>query len=113
MQVVVAYVTAPDVDTAARIARTLVEERLAACGNIVPGLRSIYGWRGEVHDDPEVLLILKTRAERFDALAARVVALHPYELPEVIALPVQAGLAGYLAWVGEQVGEQAGAEVAP
>lgn len=103
MDAVVVYVTAPDSDTAAGIARTLVQERLAACGNIVPGLRSIYRWQGEVHDDPEVLLILKTRAERVAELADRVVQLHPYDLPEVIALPVSAGLPAYLQWVGDNV----------
>lgn len=106
MDAVVVYVTAPDSDTAARIARSLVQERLAACGNIVPGLRSIYTWQGQVHDDAEVLLILKTRAERVADLAARVVALHPYDLPEVIALPVSAGLPGYLQWVADQVDPQ-------
>lgn len=102
--ILVVLVTAPDADTAARIARTVVEERLAACGNIVPGLRSIYRWQGAVQDEPEVLLVLKTRRDAMEALRARVVALHPYEVPEVIALPVEAGHAPYLAWVAGQVG---------
>jgi periplasmic divalent cation tolerance protein len=96
---VVVLVTAPGVDDAARIARTLVEERLAACGNVVPGLRSIYRWQGAVQEDAEALLVLKTTRDRFEALRARVVALHPYEVPEVIALPVEAGSATYLAWI--------------
>lgn len=96
----VVYITAPDAAVGARIGRALVEEELAACCNLVPGLRSIYRWEGAIQEDAEVLLVLKTRAERLDALTARVVALHPYALPEVIALPVVAGYAPYLAWVG-------------
>jgi periplasmic divalent cation tolerance protein len=94
--------TAPDADTGARIARALVEERLAACVNLVPAVRSIYRWQGRVEDEAEVLLVIKTRAERVDALAARLRALHPYELPELVALPVVAGLAPYLDWVAAE-----------
>jgi periplasmic divalent cation tolerance protein len=97
----VVLVTAPDLAVAGEIGRRLVEEGLAACANLVPGVRSIYRWQGALHDDPEVLLILKTRAALVDALAARVRTLHPYELPEVVALPVAAGSAPYLAWVRE------------
>jgi periplasmic divalent cation tolerance protein len=92
-------VTCPQPELAARLARTLVEEGLAACGNLVPGLRSIYRWEGETVDEPEVLLLLKTTAARFEALRERVVALHPYQVPEVISLVVDAGHAPYLAWV--------------
>lgn len=95
----VVLVTAPNPDKAAEIARTLVEERLAACGNVVPGLRSIYRWEGKVQDDAEALLVLKTTRARFEALRDRVLALHPYEVPEVIALPVEAGSARYLDWI--------------
>jgi periplasmic divalent cation tolerance protein len=95
----VVLITAPDVETASRLARALVEERLAACVNLVPGIRSIYRWEGEVSEDAEVLLLAKTRADRCDALAARIEALHPYELPEVVALPVASGSVRYLAWV--------------
>ena len=95
----VVLVTAPDAEAGARIGRALVVEGLAACANLVPGVRSIYRWQGAVHDDPEVLLILKTRAALSAALAERVRALHPYELPEVIALPVTGGSEAYLAWV--------------
>jgi periplasmic divalent cation tolerance protein len=96
---VVVYITAPDADVASRIGRTLVEEELAACCNLVPGVRSIYRWEGVVQDDAEVLMILKTRAALVEALTARVVALHPYALPEVVALPVLSGHAPYLDWV--------------
>ena len=95
----VVLVTAPGAEEAARIARALVEERLAACGNVVPGLRSIYRWQGAVHEDAEALLVLKTTRDRFEALRARVLALHPYEVPEVVALPVEAGSASYLEWI--------------
>jgi periplasmic divalent cation tolerance protein len=98
-EVRVALATAPDWDTAARIARALVEERLAACANLVPGVRSIYRWQGRVEDAAEVLLVLKTRADRVDALGVRLRALHPYELPELVALPAAGGIADYLDWV--------------
>jgi periplasmic divalent cation tolerance protein len=101
-EVRVAFATAPDWDTAARIARALVEERLAACANLVPGVRSIYRWQGRVEDAAEVLMVLKTRADRVDALGDRLRALHPYELPELVALPAAGGLAGYLDWVLEE-----------
>jgi periplasmic divalent cation tolerance protein len=95
----VVLVTAPDLEAGARIGRSLVEEGLAACANLVPGVRSIYRWQGAIHDDAEVLLIVKTRASLVEALAARVRALHPYELPEVLALPVSGGSEPYLDWV--------------
>ena len=100
-EALVVLVTAPDPEKAAEIARTLVEERLAACGSVVPGLRSIYRWEGRVEDDREALLLLKTTRARFEALRARVLALHPYQVPEVLALPVEAGSAPYLAWIAE------------
>jgi periplasmic divalent cation tolerance protein len=99
----VVLVTAPSPEKAAELARALVAERLAACGNVVPGVRSIYRWEGEVHDDAEALLILKTTRGRFEALRDRVLALHPYDVPEVLALPVEAGSEGYLAWIGAQI----------
>lgn len=93
------YCTCPDADTAQRIARALVEQRLAACVNIVPGLRSIYRWKDAVQDEAECLLLIKTRESRVNALTESIRALHPYELPEVIAVPVVAGLAPYLDWI--------------
>lgn len=98
----VTLITAPDLETAARIARALVEERLAACVNVVPGVRSIYRYEGRVHDEGEVLMVVKARAERADALEARVRALHPYEVPEVLHLAAAGGSAAYLAWVLEE-----------
>lgn len=99
----VAISTAPDADTGARIAQVLVEERLAACVNVVPGVRSIYRWQGAIEDEQEVLLVIKTHAERVAALAERLRALHPYDVPELLALPVDAGLAPYLQWVTGEV----------
>lgn len=95
--------TLPNPEVAARIARTLVEERLCACVNMLPAIRSIYRWQDTVHDEPEVLALIKTTADRYDALAERLRALHPYEVPEILALDVAAGAASYLAWLGEQV----------
>ena len=95
----VAFATAPDGDVAARIARALVEERLVACANLVANVRSIYRWQGRVEDESEVMLILKTRADRVGALAERLRALHPYDLPELLVLPVEDGLAPYVEWV--------------
>ncbi|MDP2312044.1 MAG: divalent-cation tolerance protein CutA [Pseudomonadota bacterium] len=96
---VVVYITAPDADVAARIGRLLVEEELAACCSLVPGVRSIYRWEDAIHEDAEVLMIVKTRAACVEALTARVVAVHPYTLPEVLALPVLDGHLLYLDWV--------------
>ena len=89
---------------AVRIARALVERRLAACVNVVPGVRSVYRWKGRVEEDEERLLVIKTRRDRFEALREALVSLHPYELPEAIVLPVEAGHAPYLAWLDESVG---------
>lgn len=91
--------TCPDLETAEDIAHVLVEEGLAACVNIAPGLRSIYRWAGEIHIDSECLLIIKSRSAHYARLEARLVALHPYELPEVIAVPITTGFGKYLAWV--------------
>ncbi|MCP3143676.1 divalent-cation tolerance protein CutA [Pyxidicoccus xibeiensis] len=97
--VILVFVTAPSADKAAELARTLVEEQLAACGNIVPGLRSIYRWEGQVQDEAEVLLLLKTRTALFEPLRARIVELHPYQVPEVLRVDVADGHAPYLAWI--------------
>jgi periplasmic divalent cation tolerance protein len=103
MSVVVVLSTFPSSEKAAEIARVLVDERLAACVNLVPAVRSIYRWQGAVHDDTEVLAIMKTTAERAAALRDRLVALHPYDVPEAIVLPVSEGHAPYLAWVTGEV----------
>ena len=91
--------TCPEVSAAESLGRALVEESLAACVNVVPGLRSIYRWNDTVQADAEALMIIKTTAARFAALRERLVALHPYEVPEVVALPVADGHHAYLEWV--------------
>jgi len=98
-EVRVVLVTAPDAGAGARIARALVEERLAACVNLVPGVRSTYRWQETLQEDDEVLLVIKTVEGRLEALTERVRALHPYDLPEVLALAVAGGSADYLAWL--------------
>ena len=95
------YITAPDVLTATAIARAVVEERLAACANVLPGATSIYSWQGEVHEDAEVIVFLKTRAELFERLQRRVTELHPYDVPCVLQLPITDGAPAYLAWIRE------------
>jgi periplasmic divalent cation tolerance protein len=97
--VVVAMTTVPDAGTAERIATTLVDERLAACANILPGVTSVYRWRGEVERASEVLVLFKTTDERSPALRARLLELHPYDVPELVVLPVVDGAVDYLAWV--------------
>lgn len=99
---IVAYVTAANEDEAARIARSLVEERLAACVNIVRNVRSIYRWQGRIEDEAEVLMIVKTRRELYTRLERKVKELHSYTVPEVIALPVVEGSGDYLAWLEAQ-----------
>lgn len=99
----VVLVSGPDIETLAALARTLVEERLIACANLVDGVRSIFRWQGAVEDEREALAILKTTADRLEALSARVAELHPYEVPELLALPVVEGGAAYLEWVAGSV----------
>ena len=96
---VVVFMTAPESETAARLARTLVEEGLVACVNIVPGLRSLYFWEGKLCDESEVLCLCKTRRELFSAVRERLVSLHPYSVPEIVAVPLAEGNAPYLEWV--------------
>ena len=98
---IVIFITAPNEDEAATIARSLIDARLAACVNIVKNIRSVYTWQGNVEDDSEVLMIVKTRKDRFNALSAKVRELHSYDVPEVIALPVIDGSEEYLKWIQE------------
>jgi periplasmic divalent cation tolerance protein len=96
---VVVLVTAASAEEAARIGRSLVEEQLAGCANVIGPIRSVYRWEGAVQDDQEHLLLVKARAADVARLDERVRALHSYDVPEVLALPVSAGSAGYLAWL--------------
>jgi periplasmic divalent cation tolerance protein len=96
--------TVGNADDAQRIARALVERGLAACVNVVPGITSVYRWKGRIESDAEHLLIIKTTAEGFEPLRAALLSLHPYEVPELLALPVRGGHGPYLAWLDENVG---------
>lgn len=100
---VVVLCTVPDDEVAASIARSVVRRRLAACVNIVGGIRSIYRWKEKIEESQERLLVIKTRHDQFDALRDAVVALHPYDVPELLALPVLAGNPAYLSWLDRSV----------
>lgn len=97
--VVVILVTAPDEDTAVKIGRQLVKERLVACSNIVPKLKSIYWWEGEIEEAAEVLILLKAREADVKRISTRVRELHPYSVPEVVATRIVDGLGDYVAWI--------------
>lgn len=99
----VVLVTCPSGSVARRLATSMVKQRLAACVNIVPRLQSVFRWRGKVEQATEALLIIKTTARRFPALARGIRAGHPYDVPEIIALPITQGSAPYLAWVANSV----------
>ncbi len=96
---IIVFITAPNKNDAAMIARALVEAKLAACVNIVDNVRSIYTWQGKVEDDSEVLMTVKTKRELFNALANKVKELHPYDVPEIIALPIVDGSEDYIQWI--------------
>ncbi|MCA2981075.1 MAG: divalent-cation tolerance protein CutA [Myxococcaceae bacterium] len=98
-EVVVALSTAPSEEVAVTLARALVDEHLIACANLLPRARSIYRWQGAVQDEVEVVLVMKTTASTVPALKRRLDALHPYETPEMLVIPVASGLGPYLDWV--------------
>ena len=100
---VVALSTVATTEDAERIARSLVEKGVAACVNVVPGVVSFYRWKGRLERDAEVLLVIKTRGESFEALKTALLAEHPYEVPELVALPIAAGHEPYLAWLADSV----------
>jgi periplasmic divalent cation tolerance protein len=102
----IVFVTVPSRDAGERIAETLVGEQIAACVNVVGPIRSIYRWQGELCRDDEHLLLIKTTRARYAALEARVKALHSYEVPEVVAVPIELGSAGYLEWIRSVAGDQ-------
>lgn len=101
---IVVLCTCPDEATAQRIASNLVESELAACVNRMAAVRSTYRWQGRVEDEPEVLLLIKTLAARYSEVEERIKTLHPYEVPEIIALPIVRGSAGYLGWLASGSG---------
>lgn len=95
--------TCPTMEIAERLAEMLVHEKLAACVNILPGVRSVYEWKGKIENEPEVVLLIKSRADRLQTLEERLLAEHPYELPELIAVPIEKGSAAYLSWIDTQL----------
>ena len=100
----IVFTTFGSEEEAARVVRTLVEERLAACGNLLPGVRSFYPWHGEIQDQREVMAILKTRKQDWPALMSRLYELHSYETPECLAIRVASGAPRYMAWLEEVLG---------
>lgn len=109
MPALLCFCTCPDEATAHGIARALVDERLAACVSVLPGMHSVYRWQGRIEDAREVLILVKTMDARLDTLRERILALHPYELPEVIAVEVAAGLPAYLDWIAGETSAAGGA----
>lgn len=99
MEALLVYMTAGSAEEAGSIARVLVEERLAACVNVIEGMRSVYRWQGSVEEASEAVMIAKTSVGGFDALAARVREVHSYDTPCIVALPLAAGDRGYLDWI--------------
>ena len=100
-QILLAISTFPDAETASRIAQTLVEEKFAACANIIPAIHSIYRWKGKVESGGELIVFFKTTRDRQKAFEDKLRSLHPYELPEIIYLRIDRGSPDYLRWVGE------------
>ncbi|MES9847768.1 MAG: divalent-cation tolerance protein CutA [Candidatus Thiodiazotropha sp.] len=91
--------TAPDRETALKLSRSLLEQRLAACVNLSPPVTSVYHWQGKLEESEEILLLIKTTKQQYNNVEARLRAQHPYELPEIIAVPVEQGLDDYIDWV--------------
>lgn len=103
MSVLFAYMTASNRDEALRLARAAIDQRLAACANVLPPITSVYRWEGAVQEEDEVAVIFKTTAERFDALVSVLKALHSYTCPCIVALPVGGGNPDFLAWIAQEV----------
>lgn len=101
-RIVALYATFPDLATADAIGRALVERRLAACVNLIPGMRSIYRWQGAIERAEEVVAVVKCRADRAQAVIAAIEEAHPYDTPDVVTLPIESGSARYLEWVAAE-----------
>lgn len=108
MSIVLVLSTAPDAECAQKLARTLVEERLAACVSIIPMLQSVYRWQNRVEEAQELQLFIKTTEDAYPALQQRLLQLHPYELPEILIFKGAAGLPAYLHWVADSVAPSTG-----
>jgi periplasmic divalent cation tolerance protein len=105
---VVCFSTASSPEEGEKIARTLVEEQLAACVNLFPGVRSIYRWQGQIEDGTEIFLVIKTQRHLVDSVISRIRKLHSYAVPEIIALPIVAGSPDYLAWLADSTSKPRG-----
>jgi len=101
MEYIVVFITVPNLEVGEKIGNTLVEEKLAACVNITSEIKSVYFWKGKIEEDKEHLLIIKTRKDKFESLEKRVKEIHPYEVPEIIAMPIVLGSKDYLSWIDE------------
>jgi periplasmic divalent cation tolerance protein len=101
------FCTCPDRSVGLQIAETLVDQRLAACVSLLPGVTSVYSWEGRCETAEEIQLLIKTRVERYAALERTLLELHPYELPEIVAVPIKKGLTAYVEWVAQCTTEQA------
>ena len=101
MEYIVVFITVPNLEVGEKIGNTLVEEKLAACVNITSEIKSVYFWKGKIEEDKEYLLIIKTRRDKFKSLERRVKEIHPYEVPEIIAVPIVLGSKDYLDWIDE------------
>ncbi len=99
---IVVLTTLPNTDEAKAFVRRLVEQRVVACGTVLGGATSVYRWQGAIEEAEEAQVVLKTRRDRWEALQAAVLAAHPYDVPELLALPVETGLGAYLAWVAAE-----------
>ncbi len=99
---IVIYITTGSVNEAEKIGRALVEEKLAACSNIISPIRSIYSWQGKICDDKEALMVVKTRKKHFEQIVKRVETLHSYDVPEIIAIPIVDGSSKYMSWLNEE-----------
>ena len=99
---IVIYITTGSVNEAKKIGRVLIEEKLAACSNIISPIRSIYRWQGKICDDKEALMVLKTRKKHFEQIVKRVETLHSYDVPEIIAIPIIEGSSKYMSWLNEE-----------
>ncbi len=98
---IMAVTTTGDEESAVALARELIERRIVACVNILPRVRSLYRWKGAIEDDVECVLLMKTSAERYEALESALDELHAYEVPELIVLPIERGSAAYLGWIAD------------
>ena len=105
MNAALVYVTAPNREEALRIGRTIVSESLAACANVLDGMTSVFRWNGELNQESEALLLLKTRSELAAAVVHRVQELHPYDVPAILVLPIEGGSNLFLSWIGEETAE--------